>query len=158
MDFRDVIAQLFERSNAMQQFWGFYITISGALLVFFGSAKRESHVTWILAVIFVLIAAFNLGGMLGVAKQRLMLRCLVERAFQQTAPDDVIELRAELTCSALPETSALLVTNAPPKEVIAAYLRAVHPPPVIGVVTLHLLCDATILASICFLQCSAARA
>jgi len=133
MEFKDAATQLFERSNAMQGFWGFYITIAAALLGFFGTARRPLEVILILSLVFILIAKVNLDGIRDVAKQRVMLRGLLESAGKSDAQSPLLK-------------------STPPAEVIDGYLRTVHPPSVRSVVTTHLVFDGVVLGAIWFLQ------
>jgi len=133
MDFKDVAGHLFERSNAMQSFWSYYITISGALLAFFGSSRRSIPLTILLTIAFIGIAAANLGGMKNVAQQRVALRALLMNAKTEKA-DQVF--KAPL----------------PSQAVIAAYLDVPPPPPVAGVVATHLCCDVVVIAAIWVLR------
>ena len=41
MNFQELVSLYFERSNAMQTYWGFYITIVIGLLAFFGTIKAS---------------------------------------------------------------------------------------------------------------------
>jgi hypothetical protein len=41
---KEILAMFFERSNAMQQFWNYYLTVVGAVLAFFWyKAENVSH-------------------------------------------------------------------------------------------------------------------
>jgi|ERR1051325_3021744 hypothetical protein len=156
MNFNEAISHLFERSNAMQSFWGFYISIAGALLAFFGTGKRSKYVTRILLLLFIVIAGVNLNGMSDVAKQRQMLRGLVERTFCAVVPSDRRRsLDGELEACRAADSFAAghpLLPSPPDGQVIEGLLRTVHPPPVWAVVATHLLFDAAVLAAIWFLQ------
>jgi len=71
-----LVAQLFERGNAMQTFWGFYITVSLGLVVFFGNAKHSPRLpvlAGIVSIAFLGFAAVNCSGMSAVAAQRCFL-------------------------------------------------------------------------------------
>ncbi|SAL06629.1 hypothetical protein AWB78_08160 [Caballeronia calidae] len=70
---KDLIAQLLERGMAMQTFWGFYITVSLGLVVFFGNAKhlkQPKAVAAIVSLMFIAFAWVNLGGMFAISSQR----------------------------------------------------------------------------------------
>ena len=76
MSFKDLMSQLLERGNAMQTFWGFYITIAFGLLAVISNTKSVQHLkslATILSVAFLLFAAANYGGMSDVARQREFL-------------------------------------------------------------------------------------
>lgn len=85
MTFKDIVSQLLERGNAMQTFWGFYITVSLGLIAFMSSAKlgeRLWQVASILTIAFVAFAAANCGGMTDVARQRQFFYDLLPKAAQ----------------------------------------------------------------------------
>lgn len=76
MGVKDVIAQLLERGMAMQTFWGFYITVSLGLIVFFGNAKRSSRLPYLAGLVslaFVAFAWVNCSGMIAISAQRNFL-------------------------------------------------------------------------------------
>ena len=73
MTLQQLLAQLLERGNAMQSFWGFYITVALGLLAFFGSSKRPIRLTVLVSFAFVAFAIVNASGMLDIAKQREVL-------------------------------------------------------------------------------------
>lgn len=155
MDYKDAVTQLFERSNAMQSYWGFYITVSAALIGFFGTARRPVAVTRVLVGLFIVVASVNLNGISDVARQRAMLRGLLEKTFVVEAPDDLrLKSAKEIRCCKTKETqpASSLLENTPSLDVQIGYLSTVHPPPVWGVVVTHLLFDLTIIISILFLQ------
>jgi hypothetical protein len=70
MTFKDIVAFLLERGNAMQTYWGFYISISLGLIAFFGNAKRSPRVAALLSIAFVTFAYVNCDGVTDVAQQR----------------------------------------------------------------------------------------
>jgi hypothetical protein len=77
MEFKDVLAMYFERGVAMQTFWNFYITIALGYLAFLGvltpmPVNRRAAI--LLTCGFIVFAAANLGGLLGVTRQRLELQ------------------------------------------------------------------------------------
>jgi len=67
----DALNLFFERSNAMQTYWNFYITIVLARLAFFGAHGRDRITAVLLTVAFIGFAVVNYGGVTGVAQQRL---------------------------------------------------------------------------------------
>lgn len=80
MTVKDIIAQLLERGMAMQTFWGFYITVSLGLVVFFGNAKRTNRLPYVAALISVVFVAFayvNCSGMTAISYQRNFLYCVL---------------------------------------------------------------------------------
>lgn len=70
MDQDDILRMMFERGNAMQSFWGFYITVSLALIGFFGHTHRSTLLTALMSCAFIGFAFFNGGGIFQAAKQR----------------------------------------------------------------------------------------
>jgi heme/copper-type cytochrome/quinol oxidase subunit 4 len=81
VELKDVVTLYFERANAMQTFWSFYITIILALLAFFSSAKlgkKAVQVGVILSLAFAFFAAVNLwGGLREVTHQRKAVADLI---------------------------------------------------------------------------------
>ena len=57
----------------MQALWSFYVTITLAILAFFGAANRTRLTAWLTTIVFVAFAVLNWGGLAGVAQQRLDL-------------------------------------------------------------------------------------
>ena len=128
MDLKDVAAQFFQRSDAMQTFWGFYITISLALLAFFGNAPRTKRLAGILTAAFVGVATVNLGGLIVVARQRLALRDLLREAVGPNAGR---------------------FYSTPPKPALASvYVNVAGAPSLIGIVGTHLFCDVVVITAI----------
>jgi hypothetical protein len=67
-----VLVQLFfDRAAAMQQFWGFYITVVLGLLAFFGSAARTRVNAAVMTLGFIGFAWVNLDGLRDAAQQRV---------------------------------------------------------------------------------------
>jgi hypothetical protein len=90
MTFKDIVAQLLERGNAMQSFWGFYITISLGLIAFCGNAKhtgtgRSFVLAALLSLAFVAFAYVNCDGMTDIAAQREYLYSQLDAAAQLDA-------------------------------------------------------------------------
>lgn len=73
MTLKDLVAMLFERGSAMQTYWTFYITVSGAVIAFFGTAARHWELGLALMGAFIVYAAANGGGMYKIATQRRAL-------------------------------------------------------------------------------------
>lgn len=128
MEFKDLVTQYFQRSDAMQTFWGFYITVSFALIAFFGNARRTKTLAAILTLAFVGVAIINMRGMTIVAKQRVAISQLLMHANK-------------------PDASEFFKTLPPPK-VVAAYLSVTKAPRVWGMQLTHLICDIIVLSSI----------
>ncbi len=124
MEFKDVATQFFERSNAMQAFWGYYITIALALVTFFGASPRSRRLASVLTAAFLGVAAVNLDGMTDVARQRLALWTLLQDHGFRVSPD-VVQL-----------------------------YTAARPPAPCSVVVVHLFCDAIVVAAIWLLTLS----
>ena len=66
----DVLKAIFERGNAMQSYWSFYISVSLAMLAFFGSAQRSRLIAIIMSLGFVGFAAINCSALLQRAGER----------------------------------------------------------------------------------------
>ena len=64
MEFKDLVSLYFERSNAIQTFWNFYLTVIFGLLAFFESQKmpvgNRALPTLVFSLAFAGFAAFNL--------------------------------------------------------------------------------------------------
>lgn len=73
MSLSQLVSQLLERGNAMQSFWGFYITVSLGLIAFFGSVKRPRRLAALVSLTFVAFAYVNADSMTNIAKQRKFL-------------------------------------------------------------------------------------
>lgn len=81
MEFKDLLSLYFERSNAMQMYWNFYITIILALLAFFATVKLSSRTKYVAALLTLAFAAFavvNLQALRWVDQQRLDAKALIE--------------------------------------------------------------------------------
>jgi hypothetical protein len=90
----------FERSNAMQMYWNFYITIVLALMAFFGTVKTVSNqiFTGILILAFIAFAMVNLGALREVDQQLIDAKMLIEQgAFQKENAPDQATVRQLLT-------------------------------------------------------------
>jgi len=85
---KEIIGQLLERGNAMQTFWGFYITISLGLIAFFGSARRSKYVAGLFTIVFIAFATVNCKGMTEVAKQRKVFYELLAEASKKPSNQD----------------------------------------------------------------------
>jgi hypothetical protein len=126
MEFKDLLGLYFERSNAMQMYWNFYITIILALMAFFGTVKISSEIKYVMGILilaFIAFATVNLGALREVDQQRIDAKALIEQgAFRKdTAPDEA--------------TARLL-------------LKDMNPPTIAGVTTLHIIGDLFTIAAI----------
>jgi hypothetical protein len=111
MTTKDLLGMLFERGNAMQTFWGFYITVSAALLAFFGSAERSITVALVLSFAFVAFAYVNGKGMYDIARQRQAVFDLLHSFRPPPADGD-----AWLSSTTSPEAKRdLVAASKPPK-------------------------------------------
>jgi hypothetical protein len=123
----DALNLFFERSNAMQTFWNFYISIAVALLAFFGAATRSRITTLLMTVAFVGFAVVNYLGMRDVAQQRI----------------DVCKVLAKEKWEDCEKGQPLIIT-----QPLAITL---HPPTIAGVRTLHWGSDVLVICAIWFL-------
>jgi hypothetical protein len=127
MNLQQLISFLFERGNAMQTFWGFYITVSLGLIAFFGASKRPPHLTALVSLVFIAFATVNASGMLDIAKQREFLW-------------------SQLNSYSAPGSST---TSNPSDVAIAAGIKQVARPPTFAEVKrFHIGCDIAILIAI----------
>jgi hypothetical protein len=76
MDLKDILPILFERSNAMQTYWNFYIVVTLGIMGFFSTARSIANliiVRLLFTVGFLGFAVVNLEGILWVVAQRQAL-------------------------------------------------------------------------------------
>jgi hypothetical protein len=126
ISFSDAISLFFERSNALQTYWNFYLTVILGLLAFFGTAKVTSKTKFVAALVTVAFAGFcvvNLGGLLSVTEQRL----------------DVCSYLAHAICAG----DAV--------QIVTPMRITLHPPSQCQVIALHLFGDVFSIAAIWFL-------
>ena len=129
MEMKELVAILFERGNAMQSFWGFYITVAGALVAFFGSGQRSKLLAFLLSLGFIAFAVVNLQGMYAIAAQRQAIFQIVS-AYQPA-----------LSGFGPPDIPAAMTSR-------QDLLAAAKPPGPYGVGTFHVLVDVGVLAAI----------
>jgi len=129
---QQLVSQLLERGNAMQTFWGFYITVSLGLIAFFGSSKRPKRLAGLVSIAFVAFAYVNVDGMADIAAQRQFLWKQLDFFISQSHQSG--------QASYLPES------------VIAEGIKHVAEPPAPEKVKkFHFGCDFAVLAAIWFL-------
>lgn len=73
----DILKAIFERGNAMQTYWSFYISLSLALVAFFGSAQRSKQIAIIMTIAFVGFASVNCKALWDRANERSELHRLI---------------------------------------------------------------------------------
>ena len=76
METNDIIAQLFERANATQVFWNFFIVVATAILAFLAAIKITSNpviLCVILTLVFILFAFSNYRGLNNTRIQRVAI-------------------------------------------------------------------------------------
>lgn len=136
MTFKDIVAQLLERGNAMQSFWGFYITISLGMLAFFGNARRTKRLPYVaalLSIAFVAFAIVNCDGMTDIAAQRRFFYSQLRAAAD-----------ADISSSATsPHVSA--------KRMVEEFAQVAEPPRPEHVRRFHIGVDIAVLIAIWFL-------
>ena len=78
MELKDLLSQYFERSNAMNSLWGYYITVVLALLAYLGNPGRTSPIKhWAAVALTVAFGAFawnNASALLEVVNARNALK------------------------------------------------------------------------------------
>jgi hypothetical protein len=82
LSYKDALDMFFERSNAMQTFWNFYLTVIFALIALFASIRPVRNLNvlkWCVLLGFIVFAIVNLGALVNVADQRLRLAGVVGR-------------------------------------------------------------------------------
>jgi hypothetical protein len=133
MELRDLIGLYFERSNAMQTYWNFYITVILALIAFFGSAKpsaKTKYLAGILTLAFIMFAVVNYDALNDVTRQRITAKALIEEAAKQ------------------PQASAQALPN---ESVFSALKDKLNPPTEGQLLLVHGLGDLFAIAGIWFL-------
>lgn len=76
MEYKDALTMFFERSEAMQTFWNFHITVILGLIAFFASVPvtpRLPVVRNFIMVVFLAFVVVNCGALINVTQQRLRL-------------------------------------------------------------------------------------
>ena len=99
MNLSELIQLYFERSNALQSLWTLYVVIIGGLLAF--SSLRQRPDVWttaLVAILFIIFAFRNLGGIRDVTVQRLAVRDAIQRA------EDAAPSRQGITATLTPPT------------------------------------------------------
>ena len=135
MDTMDVLGMRFERGNAMQTFWGFYITVAFGLIAFFGSGRRSVSLATLMSIVFLGFAVVNCSGMYDIARQRKALFQILDH--QQRRQSE--EHRTGDASSVNPVGGN--------KELVDAS----QPPPPTGVVAFHVFADIAVLAGVWYL-------
>jgi hypothetical protein len=141
MEFHDVLTLYFERSDAMQTYWNFYITVNLALLAFIATiqvARLNRRMATILTISLVAFWVVNADALAEVTKQRLTARSLLD-AFST-------KLREE------PEKREVFatLTKVPDQDVAEKILADINPPKVWIVLVMHLIGDLFVLSVIWF--------
>jgi hypothetical protein len=73
MEYKDLLSVYFERTNAANGLWGFYITVVFGLLAYFGTAARSQQKTLLAVIVslgFLGFAYVNKAAILETAKAR----------------------------------------------------------------------------------------
>jgi hypothetical protein len=126
MEFKDLAAMLLERGNAMQTFWGFYITIAFGLLAVLAGLKSKEHLktaATVLSVAFVLFAYANYSGMHDVAEQRAFLyRELQSVSSSATTDTNLVSGFLKVTAPPRPSSVTLFHAVFDGVEVVAIWL------------------------------------
>jgi len=134
MDTKDVLGMLFERGNAMQTFWGFYITVAFGLIAFFGSARRSVSLATLMSIVFLGFAVVNCKWMYDIARQRIALFQILAQPRHQSD-----EHRTGDTSS---------VNQVAGNEEL---VKASRPPQSTGVVAFHVFADIAVLTGVWYL-------
>ena len=90
MNERDALALLFERGNAVQTFWNAYITVSLAMIAFFGSTESSDTLKAAMSLGFVVFAIANGGGMFKAARERYYVHEVFEETIASSGGEDPI--------------------------------------------------------------------
>lgn len=125
MPFSDLLQIYFERSSALQMYWTLYVVVIGGLLAFSSLRQRPAPVTLLLVtVLFACFAYKNLGAIMDVSAERMAIR---------TAIRELVPVGEHL--------ENLVRTH----ELIEPTL---NPPPLDGIRTFHIVCDALTIAAL----------
>jgi hypothetical protein len=82
MEIQDALSFLFQRTNATQTFWNFYVTVATALLAFLAAAKTpwiNKAICFVLTIGFLVFAAANFGALNQTITQRAALISLIPK-------------------------------------------------------------------------------
>jgi hypothetical protein len=112
MELKDLLSLYFERTNAMQTFWTFYVTIILGLLAFFGSTKlprKPYGITFILSLAFCMFAFVNLQALRGVTRQRNVTKDLIVASHLEHTPDGFVAMRIRPTLDPPTESGVIAV-------------------------------------------------
>ena len=93
MEFKDLVATYFDRSNAMQAQWGAFITIVLGLLAVFATMKRSSRKTLLAMVLslgFMAFAYENYDALYDIARARIATRNLIWASIGKDAAQQAI--------------------------------------------------------------------
>ena len=140
----DLIKMLLERGNALQQFWGFYITVSLGLIAFFGSEKRSTTTASILSIGFIAFAFVNCSGMMEISRQREFL-------FSRLPAAEMIDRRASSKSAPSTNTARTAFHRLIDAGSLEGFGRVSEPPRPADVRNFHIGIDAGVLAAMWFL-------
>jgi hypothetical protein len=88
MDLTQLLPMYFERSNAFETLWSFYLTVVLGLLAFSGAGKQTTiAVAVFLTIAFIVFAAATLKALTVVTRQRCQLQTLIGAVAK--APDEM---------------------------------------------------------------------
>lgn len=124
MEFKDLVATYFDRSNAMQAQWGAFITIALGLLAVFASLKPSSRKTLLAVVLslgFMAFAYENYDALYDIARARIATRDLIRTSVGRDAAQQAI---------------------------INSIKPTITPPPILGLQIFHGILDCVVLAAI----------
>ena len=87
MTLTELLTMYFDRSNAFETLWSFYLTVVLALLAFSGGGQKTTiEVAVFLTIAFLVFAAASLKALIVVTRQRCKLQTLIGAA-AASAPD-----------------------------------------------------------------------
>jgi hypothetical protein len=94
MEYKDVVALYFERSNQMLTFWTFYLAVCLALPVIVGLMRPSTKrliVAAVLSFAFTVIAAVNLTAVIDISRARLTCRNLIFSSTLENLPVQIVQ-------------------------------------------------------------------
>lgn len=127
MDFKDLLSFYFERSNASNSLWGFYITVVLGLLAYFGTAslpQKKFMFATIIAIGFIGFAYTNEKAIMEVATARLATATLIREYHD---PDSAKQAQ------------------------IDEFKKTINPSPIAGIRLFHFGSDITVLIGLWYL-------
>jgi hypothetical protein len=94
VEYKDVVALYFERSNQMHTYWTFYLAVCLTLPALVGMVKSSARrlvVGAILSFALAVIAAVNLSASIDATRTRMACRDMLRSGMLEHVPDDAVQ-------------------------------------------------------------------